>query len=189
MRKRYDKATLSQYLDDLAARLPAPGGGSASALDAALGVALISMVVNFTNGKPKYLVFEKELTRILGESEKLRLRFLRLVDEDVQAYLSGNLRRSLAVPLEIARLSLKGISLCPRLVKIGNVNLISDVACAAFFLESAFKAAYFNVLVNLKLLKDKRLTERLNRQFKVNFKKIGNLTQKMEDEIGKIIRG
>lgn len=59
----YKEQTLKQYLDDLAAKLPAPGGGSAAALNAAIGTALISMVVNFTLGKPRYAKYEQELKR------------------------------------------------------------------------------------------------------------------------------
>jgi formiminotetrahydrofolate cyclodeaminase len=82
----YKEQTLKKYLDDLAAKLPAPGGGSAAALAAALGASLISMVVNFTLGKPKYAEYEKGLKQILSKSERLREEFLNLVDLDVTAY-------------------------------------------------------------------------------------------------------
>ena len=78
----YKNQNLTKYLDDLSARLPAPGGGSAAALNAAMGASLISMVVNFTLGKPKYAAFEEELKDILAKSEKLRKDFLDLVDLD-----------------------------------------------------------------------------------------------------------
>ena len=44
----YNERPLHEYLNDLAARSPAPGGGSASALVGAIGVALMSMVANYT---------------------------------------------------------------------------------------------------------------------------------------------
>jgi formiminotetrahydrofolate cyclodeaminase len=61
----YKNSSLKRYLDDLAAKLPAPGGGSAAALTASLGASLISMVVNFTLGKPRYAQYEKELKETL----------------------------------------------------------------------------------------------------------------------------
>jgi len=82
----YKDQSIQKYLDDLAAKLPAPGGGSAAALAAAMGAALISMVVNFSLGKPKYAKYEKELKSILDKSEGLRREFLNLVDLDVRAY-------------------------------------------------------------------------------------------------------
>ena len=40
----YIKGSVEAYLNDLAAKRPAPGGGSAAALQAATGAALMSMV-------------------------------------------------------------------------------------------------------------------------------------------------
>ncbi len=59
----YKEQSLKKYLDDLAEKLPAPGGGSAAALNAAIGAALISMVVNFTLGKSRYAKYEEELKK------------------------------------------------------------------------------------------------------------------------------
>ncbi|MFC1805048.1 cyclodeaminase/cyclohydrolase family protein, partial [Candidatus Omnitrophota bacterium] len=36
------------------------------------------------------------------------------------------------------------------------IKSISDVAVAAVMLEAAFASAYFNIEINLKLLKDKK---------------------------------
>ena len=38
------------FLDELASSAPAPGGGSAAALAAAIGAALVSLVANLTVG-------------------------------------------------------------------------------------------------------------------------------------------
>lgn len=185
----YKEESLKRYLDDLAARLPAPGGGSAAALNAALGASLISMVVNFTLGKPKYAPYEKELKLLLEKSEKLRQDFLNLVDLDVIAYKSKNLRDTLDVPFMVARLCFEGIRLCPDLIKKGNVNLISDVAVAAILLEAAFAAAYFNVEINLKSLADKKLAREINRELLKKEKVIKRIRSATEEKVGKIIRG
>jgi formiminotetrahydrofolate cyclodeaminase len=184
----YCQKSLKQYLDDLAAKLPAPGGGSAAALAAAMGASLISMVINFTLGKPKYAEFEPELKEVLEKSERLREEFLNLVDLDVSAYKSKNMRDALDVPFMVCRLCFEGIKLCPQLIKKGNINLISDIAVAAVLLESAFTSAIFNVEINLKSLNDSQLTKtihsELDRKEKL-IKKIGRLT---EAKVGKIIR-
>ena len=185
----YKDQSLKQYLDDLAAKLPAPGGGSAAALNAALGVSLISMVINFTLGKPKYAVYEKALQQTLEKSEKLRNEFLNLVDLDVIAYKSKNLKDSLNVPFMICRLCYEGAKLCPDLIKKGNINLISDVAVAAILLESAFASAYFNVDINLKMLNDKKLARSIRKELDKKEKEIKKIRTKVEDEVGKIIRG
>ena len=141
----YCDKSLKQYLNDLAAKLPAPGGGSAAAFTAAMGASLVSMVINFTIGKTKYARFQEELKTILGKSEKLREEFLRLADLDVVAYKSKNIRDALDVPFMVCRLCFEGIKLCPPLITKGNVNLISDAAVAAILLESAFASAFLNV--------------------------------------------
>ncbi|MFH1640742.1 MAG: cyclodeaminase/cyclohydrolase family protein [Candidatus Omnitrophota bacterium] len=112
----YCDKSIKEYLNDLSARLPAPGGGSAAALNAALGISLVSMVVNFTIGKPKYAKYETELKSILEKSEDLRSEFLELVDLDVLAYKSKNIRDALDIPFMVCRLCFEGIKLCPPLI-------------------------------------------------------------------------
>jgi formiminotetrahydrofolate cyclodeaminase len=185
----YKNKSLKKYLDSLAARLPAPGGGSAAALTAGLGASLISMVVNFTLGKPRYAQFEKELKIILGKSEKLREEFLNLVDLDALAYKSKNLRDALDVPFMVARLCFEAIKLVPPLIKKGNVHLISDVAIAAIFLEAAFSSAYFNVQINLESLKDKQLSNKIRKELDKKEKRIRKIRILTEGKVGKVIRG
>ena len=185
----YYNKTLKDYLEDLAAKLPAPGGGSAAALASGLGASLVSMVVNFTLGKPKYLKYERELKEVLAKSENLRLKFLELVDLDVEAYRSRDLRDSLNIPLMVARLSLEGIKLCPGLIKKGNRNLISDVAVAAQLLESGFAAACVNVEINLKGLGDKKISAVMRRELKNKNKTVRKIRLQTEERVGKIIRG
>ena len=58
------------FLADLASSAPTPGGGGASSLTGAVGVALCSMVANLTTGKKKYAEYQADIERIirLGES-------------------------------------------------------------------------------------------------------------------------
>ncbi len=186
---QYKDDTLKRYLDDLAAKLPAPGGGSAAAFTAAEGAALVSMVINFTLGKPKYVEYEDELKAMLKKSDKLREQFLGLVDLDVTAYQSKNIRDALRIPFMVARLCFEGIKLCPPLIKKGNINLISDVAVAAIFLESAFASANFNVEINLKSLGDQKLASSLRKELAQKAKKVKRIRQDTEVKVGKIIRG
>lgn len=168
----YLEKSLREYLDDLAAKKPAPGGGSVAALVAALGAALISMVANFTVGKEKYINVEEEMRETLSKSENLRLALEKLVDEDVKVYrkvseayktskekdssvIQVALKEAASIPLEICRLSADAMRLCPVLAREGNVNLISDVEVAVHLLSSAFLSALINVEINLKTIKDK----------------------------------
>jgi len=185
----YKDKTIKRYLDDLAAKTPTPGGGSAAALCACLAASLVSMVVNFTLGKPKYLKYERKLRIILNQSESLGKEFLRLVDLDIAAYNSKNIRNALNVPFMTARLCFEGIKLCPMLVKMGNVSLISDTALAAIFFESGFASASFNVKINLKHMNDDKLSKAITKELDRKNKVIKKLRIQVEEKVGKIIRG
>lgn len=186
---KYKTQSLTKYLNDLAARVPAPGGGSAAAVNAALGAGLVSMVVNFTLGKQRYKKFEKELKIILAKSEELRKQFLELVDLDVAAYKSKNIRQSLAVPLKLARLCYQAAKLCPPLVKKGNLNLVSDVGVAAVLFESAFAGAGFNVEINLKTLNNLKLARKTKKELSGMYKVVLKIRENTEAAVGKAIRG
>ena len=53
--------TVHAFLDELASASPTPGGGSASALAAAMGAAMVSMACNLTVGREKFKEVEAEL--------------------------------------------------------------------------------------------------------------------------------
>lgn len=185
---KYNKSSLKKYLDDLAARLAAPGGGSAAALTAAMGASLLCMVVNFTLGKAKYAKYEKALQKIIREAEELRSDFLNLVDLDVVAYRSRNLRDALDVPFMVCRLCFVTSKLCLPLVKKGNINLISDVAVAAVLLEAAFTSAAFNVAINLQAIKDKKISKAIKKELRNKEKTIKRTRIETEERVGEIIR-
>ena len=185
----YVNKSLKRYLDHLAARLPAPGGGSAAAAAAALGSALIGMVINFTLGKPKYAKYQVDLAKMLSRSERIRRRFLALVDLDVEAFKSKDINKALKVPLEVTRLCLEAMRLCPPLVKKGNINLISDVAVAAILLESGFSSALFNVKINLKYLSNKTQAKRITRELNKKSIFLKKTRQNLEAKIDEIIAG
>jgi formiminotetrahydrofolate cyclodeaminase len=166
----YIANSVKEYLDDLAARKPAPGGGSAAALEASAGCALISMVANYTISNKKYAEFREKASVCLARSEELRGSLAKLIDADVEAYgkLSNGMkemekgspqldllfREACSVPLEICKLAGEGMLLAADLIEYGNRNLITDIAIAALMLESAFFGAKFNVYINLKYIKD-----------------------------------
>lgn len=161
---------LRAYLDDLAGRKPAPGGGSAAALGASIGASLMSMAANYTIGNPKYKDAEKRVSEILSKTERMRADLQRLVDKDVDAYnklskgikeaakdaakLDALYKEAVIPPFEICKISAECLKLCGQLVDCGNKSLITDVAIAAIMLEGAFFAAKFNVYINLKYIRD-----------------------------------
>jgi len=150
---------------------------------------LISMVVNFTLGKPKYAMYENELKQTLVKSEELRQKLLDMVDLDVIAYKNKNMQDALDIPFMVCCLCHEGIKLCPPLIKKGNINLISDVSVAAILLEAGFSAAYVNVEINLKGLEDKALAKSMRKELLGKCKSVKKIRMDTEVKVGKIIRG
>jgi len=181
--------TLKKYCDDLAARIPAPGGGSAAAACAALAAALNSKVVNYTLGKPVYAKHEKELQGILERSEKLRLEFLNLVDLDVVAFQSKDPRKAMDIPLMVCRLCYEGAKIYLPLAKKGNIKLISDVAVATVVLEAAFSSSYYNVLINLKYIDDPKFAQKVKKELQTKKRAMARIRKVTEVYVGKIIGG
>lgn len=170
--------SVERYVNDLAAKIHAPGGGSASALVGAIGVACLEMVANFTVDKKGYEQHQEEIKIILNRLENLRKALLGLMDEDVEVYTHLNqayklpkntpeeqrsrseeiqkaLRFALSIPENILKISNLALEIAERLLHIGNKNLISDVFCGAEFLRAAVLGAKANVEINLNGIVDK----------------------------------
>src|SRR5215472_14185697 len=77
--------TIAAFLDQLADRVPAPGGGASAALQAAQGAALLGMVARYTTGE-KYADHEITIARVIAESDDLRAEALRLAEADAEAF-------------------------------------------------------------------------------------------------------
>ena len=81
MEKNVDK-----FLETLASKAPAPGGGGAAALCGAVGIALGNMVGNLTIGKKKYADVQEDIKALNEKAEELRAEFLALIDADAAAF-------------------------------------------------------------------------------------------------------
>ena len=75
-----------KYIEILSSTTSIPGGGSASALVGALGIALGQMVGNLTVGKKKYADIETAIQELLEKADYLQKEFLYLVDEDTRVF-------------------------------------------------------------------------------------------------------
>lgn len=159
--KKYKSHTLKEYLNSLSKKTPIPGGGSAAALTAALGLGLISMVANYSKEKSKSKRIEKRILTTIKTSEQIRKRLLQLVDLDAEAYLKvvksrkssasarqKALKQARSVPAEVTRLCYKAVQLTPFLIKNGNKHLASDLKIAVEMLLAAYNASLINVEIN-----------------------------------------
>src|SRR6266536_4692152 len=75
--------TIASFLDQLAARVPAPGGGATAALHAAQAAALLAMVARYSDGGR----YDAGLMRrIVTEADALREDALALAEADAAAF-------------------------------------------------------------------------------------------------------
>jgi methenyltetrahydrofolate cyclohydrolase len=178
------KTTIEDWLTDLASELPAPGGGAAAGVNAAMGAALVSMVCNLTIGKPKFADHEAVMREALAEAERLRLEALQLAEDDAEAFsgvvaayklpkssdeekaartaaIQAGLVEAAAVPLAVAQVAARVIRLSGRILEGSNPNVLSDVAVAASAAKSALESAALNVDINVVSIKDPAERERL----------------------------
>ena len=129
---------IEEFLEELAARQPIPGGGSVAALSGALAAGLLSMAAEFSRDKDV-----SEQARTLMNTLK------HLIDRDAEAFAAGDLKEATRVPLQTAKHSYQVLKLAGTLLETCNPRVITDIGVAAKMAESAVKGALLNVEVNL----------------------------------------
>ena len=172
------KKSCGQFLAELAGKAPTPGGGGASALVGAAGVALGNMVGSLTTGKKKYAAVEAGIQALNARAETLRGELEALVQADAEAFaplaaayglpkdtpeqaahksavLEKALDAACAVPLQIMEKCAEGIALVEEYAAKGSVMAVSDAGCAAALCKAALQAASLNVFINTKLMADR----------------------------------
>ena len=178
MAERLTDRSCAEFTEVLAAKESVPGGGGAAALVGALGVALCSMVGNFTTGKKTYAAVEDDVQRMLADATDVRHRLIQLVQEDAEAFyplsqayaiprddpkraetLEAATKNACAAPVEMMRQICRAIELLEEMGEKGSKMLLSDVGCGALLCRAALEAASLNVFVNTKTLKDRDFAE------------------------------
>jgi len=75
-----------EFLKLLSFGSPVPGGGGASVMVGALGMALGSMVGNLTLGKKKYENVQEDIKKILKKAEIIQNDLFALIEEDADVF-------------------------------------------------------------------------------------------------------
>jgi formiminotetrahydrofolate cyclodeaminase len=138
---------------------------------------LTSMVCQLTIGKRKYAGVEKEMKKVLDQSEALREKFAALVDEDTEAFnkvmeayslpkdsddqnalrtaaIQEATKEAALVPLSVMNYIIDALALTRVVAEKGNTNSISDAGVSAFMLRAAAEGAALNVQINLQTIID-----------------------------------
>jgi formiminotetrahydrofolate cyclodeaminase len=176
------QSTIQDFLEATAAKQPAPGGGSVTALTGALAAAIGEMVLNYSVGKKTLARFEDELQAGLAELTRARALLLGLMAEDQTAYESLTAARKLPesnptrqkefdvallacirVPQAMQATALAILAEADRLVDKVNHHLLSDLAVCCELAMAALRSAGYNVRVNLPDLHDEAEADRIRR--------------------------
>lgn len=174
-----------EFIDVLASSAPIPGGGGASALVGAIGVALGNMVGSLTVGKKCYVDVEEDIIRCKKEADEITKRLLELVAKDAEVFeplskayslpkstpeelakkeevMAVVLKDACEVPLEIMKTCARGLDLMEEFAEKGSRIALSDAGVGATLLKSALQGASLNIYINTKSMKDRVLAQQLN---------------------------
>jgi methenyltetrahydrofolate cyclohydrolase len=162
MARTFLDARFEQLLDEIAAETPAPGGGSVSALVAAVAAGLVAMAARYS--KQQW----DGAGDAAGRAEQLRAHVAPLADADAAAYeevltamrLPRHLEpevRNEAIEHALSRAA-DIAELGALVAENGNPNLRGDAVAGVLFAEAAVRAAANLVEVNLGATDDARLT-------------------------------
>lgn len=194
--------SVTEFTEALASKAAVPGGGGASALVGAIGIALGDMVGELTVGKKKYADVEEDVKALMARAQELRVKLLSCVNKDAEAFaplsraygipkddptrdevMEKCLRDAAAAPLEILDLCCEAIDLQREFAAKGSVLAISDAATGVVFCWSAMYGAAVNVKVNTKSMKDRAYAEKINAHVDAQMAKFRPIAEKVYQDV------
>ena len=180
--KKLADLTVTEFTALLASDAPAPGGGSAAALEGAIGAALTAMVCGLTKGKKKFAEFNDLAVEAEVKALALKDRFIDVMDRDTEAFnvvsaafgmpkatdeekaarsaaIQKGLEGCTATPFEMMEIAVETLELTDSILGKSNDSAASDLGVSALSLRAAIQGAWLNVLINIGSLKNKELAE------------------------------
>jgi len=168
---------LRGFIEEVAARSTAPGGGSVSAQLAAVGVGLGAMAAKLTYGVRKFEDLDAKMRAIIPPLHRISRALIPLIDADTDAFsdymvalrmpkqtkveqrarrqaMQAGLKTAIRVPLETMRLGDEAWEGMVAIAQYGNPACKSDIRVGARALETGIWGAWQNVLTNMETLED-----------------------------------
>ena len=169
--------TVSQLLEAFASSDPTPGGGSASALAAAVGASLLLMVARMPKTRSSAEADRAALDRAASGLAPLAIVLRDLIDKDTAAYnqvvaayrlpkgtdeekaarkdaIQRAMRAAIEAPLAVMRACRAALAHAAAIEAHGNPNAASDVTVAKELLGAGLNGARANVDINLPGISD-----------------------------------
>lgn len=175
------------FVFKLASNTPVPGGGGASALVGAIGMALGDMVGSLTLGKKKYADVQTNMEQLKKKADEIERELLNLIERDAEVFeplsrayglpketseeqtykaqvMEAALKEACSVPLSIMERCCEAIVLINEFAQKGTAIAISDAGCGAACCRAALTSASMNVFINTKAMTDRAYAEQINRK-------------------------
>lgn len=169
--------TLRGFIEEVAARTAAPGGGSVSAAVSAMGVGLGAMVTQLTYGIRRFENVQDEMKKAIPTLVEVVQELIPKVDEDTNAFndfvdamrlpqntdeekatrtnaMQEGLKKAIYTPLSVMKISDKVWDSMEIAANFGNINSKSDVEVGVRAVELGIWGAWKNVLINMTDIKD-----------------------------------
>ena len=171
------KSGMDEFVSMVAAAVPLPGGGSVAALAGTLAAALGEMMAGLTEGRGKFAsvqplvmdihatlaVYHDELRGLVQEDAEAYQALLNAIrlpreSEDQRAIRSDLVEKAVRgateTPLRTARAAFGVLECLKTLIELGNPNAKCDAAVGAQLAYASLKGACYNILTNIRALKD-----------------------------------
>lgn len=179
------KKSCEEFVEVLASKAAVPGGGGASSLVGAIGMALGNMVGSLTVGKKKYADVEADIIELKKKADLLTADFLRLIEEDAKMFeplskaygmpketeeekaekarvMESCLKDACSVPVQIMEKCCEAIELHKEFAQKGTAIAISDVGVGVACCRAALLGASLNVFINTKSMTDSAYAKEMN---------------------------
>jgi glutamate formiminotransferase/formiminotetrahydrofolate cyclodeaminase len=170
------------FIEEIASRSSAPGGGSASAALAAVGVGLGSMVAKLTHGVRRFEKVQPHMEKVIPTLHDLTQQLIPMIDADTSAFneymeglrmpreteeerqarkekMQAGLKTAINIPLTTMRLGDSAWEALLEVARYGNPASKSDTQVGARSLETGIWGAYQNVLINMVDIEDEKFRD------------------------------
>lgn len=190
--------SLKEYIEELSSPSPTPGGGSVGNILLSFSASLIAMVCGLTKGLEGYVI---ELNNLKDKFYSFHYEDEKSFNLVMEAYklpknsdeekkirkekIQEALKQASIVPFNSMKLSKELIPFLNILIEKGNKNAISDVGVSILNLKSGVLSSYFNVMINLKSIKDENFVNSIKKEVEEIKKYIVNWC---ENSLNKVIK-
>jgi formiminotetrahydrofolate cyclodeaminase len=158
----YLGSQVGEFLDQLADRTPAPGGGACAALTCAMAAGLVEMAASFGAARGMDRVHERAhelrasvqgMAHADGEAYGVVIEALRLPPGDERRdRLDAAVAGAIASPIAILEIAAEVASLAAEVAETGNRNLEGDALTGALLAEAAARSAATLAQLNVSML-------------------------------------